>query len=240
MHTYPQLGSPVTIRSDNKGFGPLAVLASVLVHLWLAWLFLTHRFEETLPHPPVIVFLARQTEVVPPPAKPVELPHPVVTPPVAPLPAHRVTPERVIRAKPSRLAPQPETVTPPSPPATPAKASPLHFGAAGSDSDLDLDSGEGNGHAAIAAFDDDVKKRILAAKTYPPGLPHIWNECVVGYRVTVDRTGQLLDYKIDGCGNPFLDSATRSAILKASPFPVPPNFGGEKYDIYGSLVYTHR
>lgn len=121
----------------------------------------------------------------------------------------------------------------------------MHFGAAGSAAGLGLNlgtpsSGSANGHGSMGDFDDAVKRRIQEAKTYPPGLPYTWDECVVEYSVTVDRTGQLLDYKLYGCGNPYLDSAARAAILTASPFPVPPDFGGSEYTVYGSLVFKHR
>jgi TonB family protein len=85
-----------------------------------------------------------------------------------------------------------------------------------------------------------VKQRIEAAKTYPPGLAHMWNECVVSYSVTIDRNGALLDYKLWRCGDPFLDSAARAAILMAAPFPLPPNFGGSQYTVFGSLVFKHH
>ncbi len=119
----------------------------------------------------------------------------------------------------------------------------MHFSAAGADDGLGLDIGTpsgGTGHGSLGDFDDAVKQRILAAKTYPPGMKYVWNECVIEYRVTVDHTGQLLNYSITGCDNPFLESAARAAIISASPFPVPPDFGGTQYDVYGTLVYKQR
>jgi outer membrane biosynthesis protein TonB len=124
-------------------------------------------------------------------------------------------------------------------------APPSHFGTAGAQSGLGLDlaspgGGGGNGQGSIGAYDDAVKQSIQAAKTYPPGIPYEWNECVVEYQVTVDRNGQLLGYKLYGCDDPFLDSAARAAILMAAPFPVPPDFGASQYTIFGSLVFKHH
>jgi outer membrane biosynthesis protein TonB len=127
----------------------------------------------------------------------------------------------------------------------PAAASGLHFTASGSSSDLGINlaptaGGTGNGRGGLEAFDDAVKRRIEAAKNYPVGLPDMWMECVIEYQVTVDRSGQLLSYKIYPCGNALLDSAARAAILTASPYPVPPNFGGTQYTVFGSLVYAQQ
>ena len=121
----------------------------------------------------------------------------------------------------------------------------MHFGAEGAQAGLGMDlgtpaGGGGNGHDLMGAFDDAVKQRIQEAKTYPPGLPYMWNECVVEYSVTIDRNGQFLDYKLWGCGDPFLDSAARAAILMAAPFPLPPDYGGNQYTVFGSLVFKHR
>ncbi len=100
----------------------------------------------------------------------------------------------------------------------------------------------GRGQGSLASFSDGVNQRIASFKTYPPGLPSshglkFWMECVVSYRVTIARNGGLIRYKLFGCDNPYLDAAARAAILLASPYPVPPDFGGSRYDIYGSLIF---
>ena len=119
----------------------------------------------------------------------------------------------------------------------------MHFAGNTSDTGLGLNlapPSSGTGTGSVGAFDDAVKQRIEAAKTYPPAIKGMWNECTVSYRVSVNRTGQLLSYRLYGCGNPFLDSAARAAILTASPFPVPPDFGGTAYDVYGSLIFKQK
>ena len=121
----------------------------------------------------------------------------------------------------------------------------MHFTAAGDAADLGMNigapaGGGGNGQGGLDAFDDAVKQRVEAAKTYPAGPPDMWMDCVIEYQVTVNQAGQLLSYQIYPCGNPFLESAARAAILTASPYPVPPNFGGSQYTVFGSLIYTHH
>ena len=127
--------------------------------------------------------------------------------------------------------------------ARPGTAAVMHFTAAGDTADLGMNlgppaGGGGNGQSGLDAFDDAVKQSIEAAKTYPAGPPGMWMGCVIEYRVTVNQEGQLLSYEIYPCGNAILESAARAAILKASPYPMPPDFGGSQYTVFGSLVYT--
>lgn len=156
------------------------------------------------------------------------------------------------------IVPPPRAITvtlvrpvPPAPPAKrPASARPgasmaMHFSPAGDTTDLGADlgstaGGSGNGQDGLDAFDDAVRQRIEAEKSYPAGPPDMWMGCVIEYQVTVNQEGQLLSYQIYPCGNPFLESAARAAILTASPYPVPPNFGGSQYTVFGSLIYTHH
>jgi protein TonB len=208
------------------------MLVSALLHLLLAWAVL-RLVIDVVPPPRVISVIV----IHPPPPLPIPKvpPKPAAAsaPPVA-KPIPHAPPGPVTRARPQARA-RPAQVLP---------APPSHFGTAGAQSGLGLDltapgGGGGNGNGSIGDYDDAVKQRIQAAKTYPPGIPYEWNECVVEYQVTVDRTGQLLTYKLYGCGDPFLDSAARAAILMAAPFPVPPDFGGSQYTIFGSLVFKH-
>ncbi len=76
--------------------------------------------------------------------------------------------------------------------------------------------------------------------TPPTNGPKYWSACVVRYRLTVARNGALIRYKLFGCDNPYLDSATIADILRAAPYPVPPNFSGTEYNVYGSKVYNKR
>jgi outer membrane biosynthesis protein TonB len=224
------------IRAGHRAIASFAIFAALLLHVLLVWLLFQKTMVVAAPRPISVFLVRQQTPKVPKPAViHVPIPKPVVR---APVPV-------VIRTKPQSRPQQHETVRrlsipqPQSPPV-------MHFNS-NSDGGLGLDlaapaTGSSNGQALLGGFDDAVKQRIEAAKTYPPGLPPaygetFWNECVVSYRVTVDRNGQLLNYKLFGCDNPFLDSAARAAILMAAPFPVPPNFGGNRFDVYGSLIF---
>lgn len=221
---------------DGRKFAAAAILASVLLHVLLAWAVLRH-VVDVAPAPRFI-----PVSLVPPPPLPPKpvVPKPVIVPQPVPKPAVHAPPVLIkpqIHTPPHKTAKR-RTVqqTRPAPPAP-------HFGTTGAAPGLGLALGTpngGSGHGSIGTFDDEVKQRIEAAKTYPPGLPHTWNECVVEYQVTVDQTGQLLSYKLYGCDDPFLDSAARAAILMASPFPVPPDFGGTRYTVFGSLVFKHH
>lgn len=230
-----------SLRHD-RGWGALAVSISLLLHVLLAWAVL-RLVIDIIPPPRVISVVMVMPPPVPKPAAPAK-PKAARPPPVAkPVPHAALAP--VIHARPVPHAePGPVAHAKPRARALPAPP-PGHFGTAGTESGLGLNlgapsGGGANGQGGLGAFDDAVKQRIEAAKTYPPGLPHTWNECVVEYQVVVSRTGQLVSYKLYGCDDPFLDSAARAAILMASPFPVPPDFGGTQYTVFGSLVFKHH
>jgi outer membrane biosynthesis protein TonB len=226
------------VNPRHRIIAGFAVLAALLLHGLLVWLLFQQTVVVAAPRP-ISVFLVRPTAVAAPKPKAVNVPvpKPVVHAPVPVAvdlkPQSRPREHHAVRRV---VIPQPQIPLVP------------HF-TPSTDSGLGLDlgppaSGSSNGQALLTGFDDAVKQRIEAEKTYPPGMaPYhgmtFWNECIVSYRVTVDRYGDLLGYKLYGCGNPFLDSATRAAILMASPFPVPPDFGGDHYDIYGSLIFKH-
>jgi outer membrane biosynthesis protein TonB len=178
------------------------------------------------PRPPVLVTVLR--------------PAPVVAPRPAPKPVPKLLPKPVPKPMIVVKAPRLREMTRAQAPPRPRPAPPVNHFAAAMDNGLNLNLApppSGTGHGSMGAFDDAVKQQIMAHKTYPPGLKGMWDECVVSYRVTVDRSGQMLSYQLFGCGNPFLDSAARAAILLANPFPVPPDFGGSHDDVYGSLVF---
>lgn len=229
---------------DNRYFATLAVFASVVLHLSLLWLVLQKVVEYT-PPPHFIAVEVVQLKPPPPPVpKPVPKPKPAaVSPPAAPKPVTHAAAGPVLHAMPQHRAQERSHVTRMTSQRTTAGPPVMHFGAAGAQAGLGLDLGTpagGNGQGSIDGFDDSVKQRIQAARTYPPGLPYMWNECVVSYSVTIARNGQLVDYRLWGCGNPFLDSAARAAILMASPFPLPPDFGGSQYTVFGSLVFKNQ
>jgi outer membrane biosynthesis protein TonB len=220
-----------TVRVD-RSWATIAIFASLMLHVLLVWAVLRLVIDVVPPPRFISVILVRP----PPPPRPkvaaVQKPG-ATSPPPVPKPIPHAAPGPVTHAKPNIHVRQAR----PAPPVS-------HFGTSGAEAGLGMDlngpSGGGGGYGSIGDFDDAVKQRIQAAKTYPPGIPYMWNECVVEYQVTVDRTGQLLSYKLYGCDDPFLDSAARAAILMASPFPVPPNFGGTQYTVFGSLVFKHH
>lgn len=224
------------VNPRHRFIAGFAVLAALLLHALLVWLLFQQTVVVAAPRP-ISVFLVRPPAVAAPKPKAadVPVPKPVTHAPV-PVAIHLKPQSRTPRHEAARRLIIPQPKLPPVP----------HFNQS-TDSGLGMDlgapsSGNSNGRALLTGFDDAVKHRIEAEKTYPPGMaPYegmtFWNECIVNYRVTVDRYGDLLSYKLYGCGNPFLDSATRAAILMASPFPVPPDFGGDHYDIYGSLIF---
>jgi periplasmic protein TonB len=238
--TNPELDA---IRAD-RSIASIAILGSLLLHLLLAWVVLRHAYEEVRPGRILSVTLVRVPPPPPPKPRPVEKPV-AASPPPVPKPVPQAAPGPVALPKPKALAQQHSTQERKSMAKTIEGPPVMHFGAAGAAPGLGLDlgtpsGGGGSGHGSIGAFDDEVKSKIEAAKTYPPGIPYMWNECVVEYQVTVDASGNLLNYKLYGCNDPFLDSAARAAILMASPFPVPPDFGGSHYTVFGSLVFKHH
>ena len=233
------MNGPSTCR-HHRGIAGLAILVALLLHTLLAWLVLQQTVVVARPRPPISVFVVRPPPVTVPKPKAVTVPvpKPVVHPSV-PVVIHVKPQSHPQQHNAARHLAVPQRQPPPVP----------HFNQS-TDSGLGLDlgppvSGNSNGQSLLAGFDDSVKQRIQANKTYPPGMAPsngltFWNQCVVSYRVTVDRYGGLLSYKLYGCGNPFLDSAARAAILMASPFPVPPDFGGNRFDVYGSLVFKQK
>ncbi len=228
--------------ADTRRFATFAIFASICLHFLLVWLLL----QEVVKYTPPPRFISVEVVRPPPPPKPkpVHLPKPVVaTPPaVAKIVTHAPA-GPVLHAMPQHRAQLRSRVTR----STTVKTNPgpavMHFGSAGAQAGLGLDLGTpsgGNGQGSIDGFDDAVKQRIQAAKTYPPGLPNTWNECTEQYSVTIDRNGQLVNYRLWGCDDPYLDAATRAAILMAAPFPLPPNFGGSQYTVFGTLIFKHR
>jgi outer membrane biosynthesis protein TonB len=229
---------------NDRSFASVAIFASLVLHGLLAWFILQHVVDVVPPPHFISVMLVRPAP--PPPPKPAVPPKPVTIAPVpVPKPVTHTAPPLVTKPIPHPSAQEHSLVKRQTAERTKAGPPVMHFGAAGDEAGLGMDlgtpnSGTANGQGSLGDFDDAVKQRIEAAKTYPPGIPYMWNECVVEYQVTVDPSGNLLSYKLYGCDDPFLDSAARAAILMASPFPTPPNFGGSHYTVFGSLVFKHH
>ncbi len=228
---------------DSRGFASLAIFASLCLHVLLVWLLL----QEVVKYTPPPRFIAVDVVRPPPPAplpkpKPVILPKPIAASPAMPKIVSHAPAGPVLHALPPHHAQLRSRVTRSTSVKTNPGAAVMHFGAAGTQAGLGLDLGApagGNGQGSIDGFDDSVKQRIQAAKTYPPGLPNTWNECTEQYSVTIDRNGQLVNYRLWGCDDPYLDAAARAAILMAAPFPLPPNFGGSQYTVFGTLIFKH-
>lgn len=250
--------APVDTTEARSAARLLAIAFSLLLHAALVWLVLQIVLGTATPPPPVAVTLVhepapppRPAPVLPEPApRPLPIVRPVVrpvvqSPPPAPVPRRQAAPRPVVTIRPNRAAQRRAPVVRPTARATPSGPPVMHFGAAGADAGLGLDlgtpsGGGGSGHGSIDAFDEAVHRRIQSMKSYPPGLPYMPMECIVEYRVSVDPDGNMIDYHLTGCGNPFLDSATRAAIMKAAPFPRPPDFGGKRYEVYGNLIYLRH
>lgn len=93
-----------------------------------------------------------------------------------------------------------------------------------------------------------VKSRIISQVIYPKdalypapkgykGDPRIFiRECTIAYELVVDRQGRLVSYDLDPCQDDLLAPAAEAAILKAQPYPPPPE-GAEQYRIYGSINF---
>jgi outer membrane biosynthesis protein TonB len=228
---------------DNRRYAAVAILASIVLHIMLACLVVKMAVQYTPPPHFISVEVVRLRSSVVKPVpklmpKPVVKPKPVPKPVLLPKPVAVSRP--VLHAVPQHHALEHSHVTRQIV-ALPKSAPPaMRFGSAGAQAGLGLDLGApagGSGRGSMDGFDDSVKARIEAAKTYPPGMPHTWNECAISYSVTIDRNGQMVDYKLWGCGDPFLDSAARAAIITAGPFAPPPDFGGSQYTVFGTLIF---
>lgn len=101
---------------------------------------------------------------------------------------------------------------------------------------------------ASPEYAEQVKSRIISQVIYPanalypapPGFkgdPRLLiRECTVAYEVIVDRQGRIVSYELDPCQDDLLVPAAEAAILKAQPYPPPPD-GAEQYRIYGSINF---
>lgn len=225
----------------NAATGPvrslrlLALAFSLLFNAALIFAVLQVRFEGLKAPEPVVELVIERPPPPPPPPPPEEEKKP--PPPKSATKVARNVSQKMAKREQKTLAP--------SDPGPPIYAlDPSGDVAQGSGAVGGGQSGTGRqrgnnrlGMYAPSDYADRVKSQIIANKVYPAEARQKLQECFVSYTVTVDGKGNMLAYDIDPCGHPLLDAAVREAILKAAPFPVPPDMGAERYDIHGSLVF---
>lgn len=100
-----------------------------------------------------------------------------------------------------------------------------------------------------SGYADTVKNRVIANLKRPEGAVYkpppgykgdpadFKRKCHISYEITLDSSGKMLSYEIDPCGDPLLDAAAEQAVLKAGPFPPPPNQGASRYTVYGTAIF---
>ena len=197
----------------------VAVALSLIGHVALVW-FLAHTtFGEPVPQRlPIAIELIRLPPPPPPP------PPPKVEKKVV-----KVKPPRSIR-----LAPR--------------IGAPVHFFSAKGDTPATagVDNGGvttgpgGSGGHVPSDYEDRVKARIVAAKVYPQMALLQKRQCAVQYTVTVDKQGSVVSYRIDPCADEELNTAARNAVINGGPYPPPPAYAGDTYEISGTLIFRIR
>ena len=216
---------------------------AVLVHAVAVMAFLHHRpaTPTSLPLIQTVTLLLRVPPPAPAPPPPVEPPAP--QPPRSPLPH---PPQRPVAA------------ATPTGSHSPIERAPVVTAAAqagprmrSSDDDWIAPTAPQAADTARRAppeYAEAVKSQVVAKVVYPPaaafpkpkdfhGDPRLlMRQCTIPYEVLVDRDGKIVSYQIDACHDDLLDAAAADAIVKAQPFPPPPE-GAEQYRIYGSINF---
>ena len=224
----------------------LVILVSLALHgALLVWLLSANR-SQPLPEPPqpIAVQLVAAPVVVPEPEpepEPLE-PEPVAEPEPVPPPAPK---PKVVK----RAAPPPAATTK----STKAAGPPVH--ASGGNSDWAAppvavpSQSASRARPVPSGYADTVKSRVVANLKRPEGavykpppgykgdLKDFKRKCFIAYEITLDSAGKMLSYEIDRCGDPLLDAAAEQAVLKAGPFPPPPNQGAARYTVYGTAIF---
>lgn len=211
-----------------------AVTVSLLLHVLLVWGVIRWEFAKApqVPAPVMIEMVMTPPPPPPPPIPPPQKPEPVKTKAAVPKPAHQPQPRMSAQATPD--------LTPPPPP---VPGPPQHkMGSAGIPAQMIGALGSGGGRKGVAYAPPDyaekIKVRVNASIVYPADSKHFLQQCWVQYRLTVDRNGRMLDYKIDNCGDDRLDAAAEAALIKGGPYPPPPDTGASSYEILGAIVFT--
>ena len=103
---------------------------------------------------------------------------------------------------------------------------------------------------APSEYANQVKARITSKVIYPKNALYpdpstfkktdprlLMRERTIEYELVVDRQGNLVSYELDpSCHDDLLCPAAEAAILKAQPYPPPPE-GAEQYRIYGHVNF---
>jgi protein TonB len=146
-------------------------------------------------------------------------------------------PDIVSAQSPPPASPRAVTRAAPHPPAI------SHFGPANDDLGLDVDvaattgGGGARSRGSLGEFQAAVKRAVLARRVQPTLAWDRRNTCVVNYTVSVARDGSLAGLRIDPCAVPEINAAAEAAIRAAAPFPPPPDLGGARTDVHGTLVF---
>lgn len=229
----------------------LVILVSLALHgVLLVWLLSANRSQPLPEQPqPIAVQLVEAPAVVP---EPEPIPEPAEPEPAEPEPIAAPEPEPPPAVKPLVVK---RAAAPPPAPAKPAKAAgpPVH--AFGANSDWAAPPVTASSQSSSRArpvpsgYADTVKNRVIANLKRPDGAVYkpppgykgdpndLKRKCFISYEITLDSAGKMLAYDIDRCGDPLLDAAAEQAVLKAGPFPPPPNQGASRYTVYGTAIF---
>jgi protein TonB len=228
-------------RAPWRRYWPLAV--SVLAHLGLLVGFLLTWTDSAPPPPlPQIELLPpapvppMPEEAAPSPAEAVLKPLPafpkLAPPPPAPLPPKPLvttsaTTERLLPKPPKSPPPKPPApdappvLDPPPSPASEAAATPVSGSKAASNT-LQGDAAAPRAAGPPPDYLGLIRGRLEKAKRYPPAARAAGQEGTVRLAFTLDRGGQLINWKIvASSGVGLLDEETEALVQRASfpPFP---------------------
>lgn len=223
----------------------LVILVSLALHgALLVWL-LSADLHQPLPEQPQAIAVQM-----------VELPVPVPEPepePEPPEPEPIPEPEPEPAPPPPVKAPVVKKAAPPPRAPTKSAGPPVHAFGANSDwaapSTPAAPQASSRSRQVPSGYADTVKNRVIANLKRPEGAVYkpppgykgdpadLKRKCHISYEITLDSSGKMLSYEIDPCGDPLLDAAAEQAVLKAGPFPPPPNQGAARYTVYGTAIF---
>jgi protein TonB len=226
----------------------LVILVSLVLHgALLVWLLSVSPSQPLPEQPqPIAVQLVEVPVVVPEPEPEPEPPEPE---PIAELPPEPEPPQPVKPPVVKKVAPPPRAPVK----STKAPGPPVHAFGANNDwaaPPVPAPTQSSNRARPVpAGYADTVKNRVIANLKRPEGAVYkmpagsnvdpndLKRKCFISYEITLDSAGKMLSYEIDRCGDPLLDAAAEQAVLKAGPFPPPPNQGAARYTVYGTAIF---
>jgi protein TonB len=249
----------IKLRSYRQNVTPwcsAAFALSLATHAFLAFLLSTIPANKPAPEnlKPVMIDLMRQPQApaapVPPKPKPPPSRQHLVKPHAQVMP-HAVPQETIPVKAPDD---QPRLATPVVPRITtpPHAAPPAHSFTSNADDWVIPSQTEGSGNGARRVpidYADKVKAGITGNMYYPPDAVYVAprgfrgdrrvliRQCTIPYEIVIDRNGRMISHRIEPCDDNLLDAAAEAALLKAGPFPPPPDMGAEQYVIYGSANF---